>query len=231
MEILIDECVQTPAMGTNLPTNIANLGERLKWARENSANMSQSVLADKLGIKQPSVWSVESGETAKPKWLPEAAEILGVSYEWLLRGTNDESARQYNQRVLKPTESDLVPVYGYVSGGTDRIAINEGKIIEMRPRVAALEHVKDGYYLIVRGDSMAPALKNGHYLAVSPGHPPIKGEACAVCFKNGEAVVKIFMGMDDKNVIVEQLNPKKTLKYDRKEVETVAAGKGAVYYW
>lgn len=119
--------------------------------------------------------------------------------------------------------SDKIPVYGYAAGSVDRIAINEGRIVEMRQRGRALESVDDGYYVTVIGDSMEPQMQAGDYLAVNPRMAPVKNRPCVVQFNNGEAVAKIFLSMNDKSVTVQQLNPPRNIQYDMKDVLAVSA--------
>lgn len=121
--------------------------------------------------------------------------------------------------------SDRVPVYGYAAGSIDRVAINEGRIVEMRERGRALQDVQDGYYITVIGESMEPLMRAGDYLAVVPGMPPQKGRPCVVQFKSGEAVAKIFNKVDGTKAKVRQLNPEKTLEYELKEILSISAVK------
>ncbi len=75
------------------------LAKRFKQARE-QADLSQTELAHALGVVPQAVQHVESGRVAKPKFLPEAAKYLGVSYDWLLSGEQkDEPSSKKTERV------------------------------------------------------------------------------------------------------------------------------------
>jgi transcriptional regulator with XRE-family HTH domain len=52
-------------------------GQKIRSFRE-SANMSQSELARKAGVKQPTIAAIESGEQKTARSLPKIASALGV---------------------------------------------------------------------------------------------------------------------------------------------------------
>ena len=59
--------------------------DRIRIARE-QANLTQAELAEKIGIKQQSVFKIESGDTKNPRNLEKIANVLGVDLNWLLTG-------------------------------------------------------------------------------------------------------------------------------------------------
>lgn len=63
------------------------LGDRLKLAMRN-AGVTQSELAEKLGITQQAVQMACSGKSKRSKHLERMAEILGVSASWLAFGAD-----------------------------------------------------------------------------------------------------------------------------------------------
>lgn len=132
---------------------------------------------------------------------------------------HDYSFSQPNVHPLMAT--DKVPVYGYVAGSTDRVAINEGRIIGMRDRGPALAYAREGFYVMVIGDSMEPRLRPGEYVAVNPVLPPIRGDECVVQFINAEAIVKTFVSQTADTLTVSQYNPKKNLTFHTNEVLSV----------
>ena len=74
-----------------LPDNLPNLAERFTWARKNKG-LSQIALARLLRVSQQSIEKVENERVRKPKYLPEAAKILEVPYEWLLSNTPPDAS-------------------------------------------------------------------------------------------------------------------------------------------
>lgn len=71
---------------------LKTLPERFVWAR-NRADLSQVKLAKELGISQQSIEKLENGHVTKPKYLPEAAQRLGVPYVWLLTGIEENTLK------------------------------------------------------------------------------------------------------------------------------------------
>lgn len=93
--------------GRPAKTKRTEFGERLLAARQ-QAGLSQTQMAEKLGITQPSYAGWERRETAlKPEHLVQLAEILGVAVDYLLGKENDRKrnggpagkARQIFERV------------------------------------------------------------------------------------------------------------------------------------
>ncbi|MCL8342929.1 XRE family transcriptional regulator [Pseudomonas mosselii] len=62
-----------------------NLSLRIKAARSH-ANLTQSQLAEKVGIAQTAISQLESGKTQRSTYLFQIAEACGVSATWLVTG-------------------------------------------------------------------------------------------------------------------------------------------------
>lgn len=203
--------------------DLPNIADRLKWSRK-LKGWTQLQLAEAIKLSQQAVEQVENGRTKKPTFLVEASRALDVDYDWLAKGILPQRNHEYSisqPNIVPLMATDKVPVYGYVAGSTDRVAINEGRIIGMRDRGPALAYARDGFYVTVIGDSMEPRLRPGEFVAVNPSLPPLKGDECVVQFRNGEAVVKTFIGMAEKELMVSQYNPPKKLTFDMHEVLSV----------
>lgn len=72
------------------------IGDRVKQKRIEK-NISQSLLADLVGMKQQSISDIESGNIEKPRNIVEIAKALNCSVEWLYYGKNFE--REKNEHV------------------------------------------------------------------------------------------------------------------------------------
>lgn len=59
------------------------IATRLKEARE-AVGLTQEELADRVGMRQTGIGSIESGESRRPRRLLEIARAVGKSPEWLL---------------------------------------------------------------------------------------------------------------------------------------------------
>ena len=72
---------------------MSTLGERIKRRRK-ELNMSQSELADKVGISYAQIGRYETKDVQPPaKTLTSIAEVLGLSPEFLLYGSTEEKAK------------------------------------------------------------------------------------------------------------------------------------------
>jgi len=65
-----------------------NLSQRIKAARSH-ANLTQSQLAEKVGIAQTAISQLESGKTQRSTYLFQVAAACGVSAAWLATGTGE----------------------------------------------------------------------------------------------------------------------------------------------
>lgn len=197
----------------NLP-DLEHLKDRLKWARERK-NLSQTELGFMLHLSQGAIEKAENGKTRKPKYLPEAADILEVPYSWLA----------HNQAVISHPDirkKSEYPVYGYASGQNQVTALNEGAIIEYIPNYNP--HLgNDGFYMIVVGDSMEPRYEQGERIAVSRSIPPRKGRDCVIEFTDGTAAIKRYISKTDDRITCEQLNPQKTVIYNLSDIKAIYA--------
>jgi len=63
------------------------LSSRLKQKRT-ELKLSQTQLAELVGMKQQSIQQIEAGETQRPRLLLELAEALRCEPTWLLYGSN-----------------------------------------------------------------------------------------------------------------------------------------------
>src|SRR5687768_1941902 len=83
-----------------------------------------------------------------------------------------------------------LPVFGTAQGGEGAILLtNEAVDWVLRPD--ALLRVKDGYGIIVTGDSMAPEHKSGSIALVNPHLPPHAGDSCIFRSHAEDGSVKI----------------------------------------
>lgn len=230
---------------------MTNLGARIAEAR---GDLSQTGLAKALGITRSSVSQWEGGGTEpSSENLRNIAVHCGVDYDWLATGRGHKAI---NGQVPSEAMSDPVlntdsnarvggavsltkkiPVYGQAMGGRyGEFVLNGNKVADILAP-ASLDGVPDAYAVYVSGDSMEPRYFAGEAAFIHPGLPVRKGDFVLAQILNDEqgesapiAYVKRFLGMDDKRLRLEQLNPKKVLEFPRKRVVSVhlilMAGRG-----
>lgn len=66
-----------------------SIGVRIKQKRI-ELNLSQSFLANLVGMKQQSISDLESGNIKKPRNIVEIAKALSYSVEWLYYGDKNK---------------------------------------------------------------------------------------------------------------------------------------------
>ena len=77
-----------------------SLGDRLRTARRRSG-LSVRALGRRLGVSGSAVaqWEARQGSQPAASRLAQIAEVLGVSVDWLLRGTTNEASDPWSTVV------------------------------------------------------------------------------------------------------------------------------------
>lgn len=192
-------------------------GESVKGARL-KAGLSQQELAESVGTFQQTIDKIERGIVKHSRYLPGILERLGLVSP-RQREQNSPKADKETGSLPLVGERDL-PVFGAAEGGGGAVVVSNDPVDYVR-RPAPLAQVKDGYGLIVVGDSMAPEFKPGDTALVHPHLPPLPGEACVftATADDGEAkiTIKSFIRSTVTHWHVEQWNPPKKFSLSRKE--------------
>lgn len=207
------------------------LGERVQYARL-ARGFTQTQLAEKVGMKQTSIGSIEAGEVLRPRKLRELAIELKVSQEWLLgegeltdiAGMADALPHVHENVNLPASNASLpsvvefpwrkLPIYGHAAGGM----ADDGRFILNGQTVAevfcppSLESVKGAYAVYTHGYSMSPRYEPGEVLYVHPALPVKRGDYVVVQIHGEEGepplgFVKKFVSRSGDFLTLEQLNP------------------------
>jgi phage repressor protein C with HTH and peptisase S24 domain len=97
-------------------------------------------------------------------------------------------------------------------GGDGHMIVNFDPIDHVK-RPAVLQNVKGGYGILVKGDSMVPAYREGDTALVNPHLPPSRDTDVVLYHtppkERGEelAIIKRLTGMNDKQWKLEQYRP------------------------
>lgn len=193
------KAVVCPTKASLYPAEMT-LGKRIKEARKAIPHLTQEAVGRALGVtdKAVSAWERDA-DTPTPDKFPKLAEILKKSVAYLhgepekansrsqTRDGNTILSEKLNPNVRNPTlnmipaadlygEADL-PVYSIVQGGRGVLVLeNEPFTRTTRPR--RLEGRKDGYGVLVIGNSMSEAYNEGDIAYVDPRLHPRKGDPC-----------------------------------------------------
>ncbi len=170
-------------------------GERLAQARKLAGFEDAKSAATAYGWNYFTYSQHERGERGlRPDKAERYAKAFRVRTSWLLIGEGEMNP------AAKSTE---IPVYGYV-GARERVDLipgdDQGAMDEVQPLRA-----EDGYRaVIVRGNSMLPAYREGDALFFREDHTPIErliGRDCIVLTADkGRAYVKRIMQGSQKDL-------------------------------
>jgi SOS-response transcriptional repressor LexA len=160
-------------------------GERLGWAMRR-ADMDQSALARRVGIKQPSIAHLLSPQAKKSGFTPMIARILRIDAEWLAsgRGSPELSAPLIDDNaVLSAAREPIirVPLISWVQASRyveiydpyergdseDEVEVSYGKdtLIALRVKGSSMNRVApEGSVIIV--DYSDKSLISGRYYVV-----------------------------------------------------------------
>lgn len=91
------------------------LADRLRQARQN-AELSQTGLAKRVGCSQALIGNLEAGSQKSTTYLPQIAEVLGVSGFWLQTGRGLMLADEAHQARATATAASMAGVIGGAVG-------------------------------------------------------------------------------------------------------------------
>ncbi|NLW78577.1 MAG: helix-turn-helix domain-containing protein [Ruminococcaceae bacterium] len=173
--------------------------ERLKQLRKEQ-KITQSKLAEMFGITQQAVGKWEAGDSSPdPGTLIRLAELFGVSVDFLLgrAGANIGAVRPY-----LPAAEVMVPVVGAVRAGYGALAFEE----DHGSATASVRDPESYFYLVVKGDSMEPRIRDGD-LALVRRQPVLDdGDLGVVIYGDGEGTLKRFQRKGNA-VVLQPFNP------------------------
>lgn len=198
---------------------MGTLGERLAEAMKKKG-MTQTDLADKVGVTQGTVWKILSGKAERSKFLPELARVLGVSLHWLATGEEDKNTPSESSVTLP---SRKIPVTGTIQGGPARPGKRSGG--SFRSSEDYFEYNSpdpNAYVLLVSENSMAPEIREGNYVLIEPGHEAKPGDIVLVKKTSGEVLLKIYRSDHDDEIVLESSNaPYESVILSKNEIVSI----------
>ncbi|MDC4389655.1 helix-turn-helix domain-containing protein [Acinetobacter baumannii] len=187
------------------------LGTRLKNQRK-SKKLTQQQVADAIGVSKTSVIYWEKDENLpKHDSLMALAQILGVTSNYLLHGKESDSLDK-NITAPFPIAGRLVPVISWVQAGTWTTADSVPMGTQFKEWLPPNPKCgKNGYGLIVVGESMSPDFRPSDKIYVNPDFQisDLKtGDLVIVaCDGETEATFKKLI-VESNGMYLEPLNPK-----------------------
>lgn len=182
------------------------IGQRIKSLRK-ERGLTQGALALRLGVTQQAVAKWEA-ENSAPDYhmLVKLARALDIEPE-LLFGEGGPDRRsppvgRLDIRPVLPRGQKLIPILGEVKAGYGLPAEEE----ELGLEPAAVNDPARYFYLVVRGDSMEPAIRDKD-LALVRKQPTLEdGDLGVVVYGDGEGTLKRFRRKGD-TVALQPFNP------------------------
>lgn len=190
---------------------MATLSERLTSLMYEKG-ISQAELARLIGIKQPSVFKILSGETRNPKKILEIATALNVDPHWLKTGEGDPDPSYRIVEVSEPQNPNTVRVDildveasagngAYLSPTEQGLLSQEFDLTFFRQQFgrADAKHLK---LITVKGDSMAPTLESGDLLYVDISENYFAADGLYVFTFDGQTFVKRLQKVGKEMLVI-----------------------------
>lgn len=190
---------------------MATLSERLT-SLMNEKGISQAELARLIGIKQPSVFKILSGETRNPKNILEIATALNVDPHWLKTGEGDPDPSYRIVEVSEPQNPNTVRIDildveasagngAYLSPTEQGLLSQEFDLTFFRQQFgrADAKHLK---LITVKGDSMAPTLESGDLLYVDISENYFAADGLYVFTFDGQTFIKRLQKVGKEMLVI-----------------------------
>ena len=205
-------------------------GATIRRVREEQG-LSQAELAKLAKTSQQTVDRIERGVVEHSRAYPRILEALGMPNRGFdadriqerLERIADNSRERHkanineNSTIESPLDS-RIPVYSSGDGAGRRL-------VNAVPRSYPVEFVDGAYGLVMLGNEMEPAVRNGEIAIVNPNLPP--SPQCEVVVRiDGRLTIRTLAGETDTHWSMQQWNPpaKTTMKKaDHEQPQLVVA--------
>lgn len=185
----------------------------MRLARK-AAGMSQTALADSIGVVQQTITKIERGDIVRSKYLPMIAAVLGVAPAWLDpeigdvdRGLSDDSSAMYT------APGGAIPVFAARFGAASGEMVVLPRVVTRIQPPGVLARTPDAWGLYVVGETMAPEFWPGDVALIHPLFPPRQMDPVLLRRREGaRTIVRLhsFVRHDESDWYVRQWNPEIT---------------------
>lgn len=174
--------------------------------------LSQAELARMIGVKQPSIFKILSGQTLNPKNILEIATALNVDPHWLKTGEGDPDPSYRIVEVSEPQNPNTVRIDildveasagngAYLSPTEQGLLSQEFDLTFFRQQFgrADAKHLK---LITVKGDSMAPTLESGDLLYVDISENYFAADGLYVFTFDGQTFIKRLQKVGKEMLVI-----------------------------
>jgi SOS-response transcriptional repressor LexA len=163
-------------------------GRRVQELRE-SLRVSQSELAQTIGMRQQGINNIETGVVARPRLMRELAAALQTTEQWLLwrEGPQSLNGHEFEMKLQR------VPLLSWVSAG--KLNDAESQIpVEDVPLLAFADLGRGEFFALrVEGDSMDRVSPNGSVIVVDrAGRDLVAGKPYVFWHRTEGATYKLW---------------------------------------
>ena len=220
---------------------MSDRAERLRQARINAGYRFASDAANALGIVASTYRAHENGQN---DYEIDEAGIYGRKFNvdpyWLLTGEGrqtpvDDVANRKIPEADPPNaeirnkvigQGKKIPVFGQAVGGVDGEFLMNGNVLYEVMAPPILSDISGAYAVSVSGDSMSPRYEDGEVCFVDPRRTVRRGDYVIAQIRLEEegpllAYVKKFVRHNTSELVLEQFNPPKELRFDAQTVHSV----------
>ena len=186
-----------------------DLGNKIYVLRKNKG-MTLEELGNKVGVGKSTVRKWETGFIANMRRdkIAAIANALDVSPSYLMGWNEDE-------------EGVMIPVYGRVAAG-EPIEASQDNIIGYEKIEPSLARRGTHYALVIRGDSMEPAICDGDTVIIREQPDAENGEIVVATINGDDATCKKLYKIPGGGIQLHSLNPAyDPFTFDADAVESV----------
>jgi phage repressor protein C with HTH and peptisase S24 domain len=222
------------------------IGSRLALARQAAGFDSAADAAAALNVKYPTYAGHENGTRGLRRNIEKYARRFNVSMDWLLTGKGTppsvENAGGLSRSAPKQLASnsneppnafvrdkvagqgEYIPLYGHAVGGVDGEFVLNGNVLDHILAPPGLRRIDGAYAVTVAGESMEPRYFDGETVFVNPQRRVKRGDFVVVQIKNPNegspplAYIKRFVRHNDTELVLEQFNPAKEIRFPHSDV-------------
>jgi phage repressor protein C with HTH and peptisase S24 domain len=221
-----------------------DIGKRIKQVRAARNGLSQAEFASKLGkTTRGAVGNWERGLGIKRENMQAIADKFDVSFEWLASGRGAMDAEPPDRRSShhQPNaiigdklidRGEYIPLYGHAVGGVDGEFVLNGNKLDDILAPPGLSPVRGAYAVTVAGESMEPRYYDGETVFVDPMMRVRRGDFVVAQIRNPAAdendhdaaplaYIKRFVRHNETELVLEQFNPPKELRFPHADVRSV----------
>lgn len=183
------------------------IASRVRFKRD-ELGLTQTELAERAGTSQQAIEQLENGKTQRPRYLPELANVLGVTVDWLVKGSGDDNVTYV--APYKPRQN--YPLISKVQAGAWNEAIEAYTSRDVDHWYESDAHIQgQGFWLLVDGESMTSpsglSIPEGTLVLFDTGREAVNGSlVVAKLTDSNEATFKKLI-IDGAQRYLKGLNP------------------------